>query len=263
MARANRHYLPGYVWHLTHRCHKKEFLLKFARDRRLWVKWLFEARKRYGIRVLNYIVTSNHIHLLVQDGDKSSTIPKTMQLIAGRVGQEYNKRKQRKGAFWEDRYHATAVENDSHLVQCMVYIDMNMVRAGVVRHPGEWTFGGYGEIMKPRRRYSVIDHEGLMNLLDVKDQNDLQRMYKDWIDEAIQKRNQLRESRWTESVAVGSEAFVLDTKEKLGLKGKGRKVVEQEDAFELREGFVSYSSNFTHENAVLSEKNTYYWDVNY
>ncbi|HEB35152.1 MAG TPA: transposase, partial [Candidatus Aminicenantes bacterium] len=28
MARAKRHYLPGHVWHLTHRCHKKEFLLK-------------------------------------------------------------------------------------------------------------------------------------------------------------------------------------------------------------------------------------------
>ncbi len=33
MPRANRHYIPGYIWHLTHRCHKKEFLLKFARDR--------------------------------------------------------------------------------------------------------------------------------------------------------------------------------------------------------------------------------------
>ena len=29
MPRANRHYIPGYVWHITHRCHKKEFLLKF------------------------------------------------------------------------------------------------------------------------------------------------------------------------------------------------------------------------------------------
>ena len=35
MARANRHYLPGnHIWHITHRCHKREFLLKFAKDRR-------------------------------------------------------------------------------------------------------------------------------------------------------------------------------------------------------------------------------------
>ena len=29
MARAHRHFIPGLVWHLTHRCHKREFLLKF------------------------------------------------------------------------------------------------------------------------------------------------------------------------------------------------------------------------------------------
>ena len=50
MARVKRHYLPGHVWHITHRCHKKEFLLKFARDRCQWLQWLFEAKKRYGIR---------------------------------------------------------------------------------------------------------------------------------------------------------------------------------------------------------------------
>jgi putative transposase len=55
MPRANRHYIPGCVWHITHRCHKKEFLLKFARDRRRYLQWLFEAKKRYGLSVLNYI----------------------------------------------------------------------------------------------------------------------------------------------------------------------------------------------------------------
>jgi len=33
MPRANRHFLPDHVWHITHRCHQKKFLLKFARDR--------------------------------------------------------------------------------------------------------------------------------------------------------------------------------------------------------------------------------------
>lgn len=103
MPRANRHYLPGHVWHLTHRCHKSEFLLKFGRDRTRWVSWLFEARKRYGLSILNYVVTSNHIHLLVLSGKNHLAIPRTMQLLAGRTGQEFNSRKERKGAFWEDR----------------------------------------------------------------------------------------------------------------------------------------------------------------
>jgi putative transposase len=69
-----------------------------------------------------------------------------MQLIAGRTAQEYNNRKQRKGAFWEDRYHATAVGAGGHLARCLVYIDLNRVRAGVVDYPVNWKHSGYQEI---------------------------------------------------------------------------------------------------------------------
>ena len=134
MARANRHHIQGQVWHITHRCHKKEFLLKFAKERRRWLCWLFEAKKRFGLRVLNYLATSNHIHLLVVNS-APNVIAKCLQLVAGSTAQEFNKRKQRKGAFWEDRYHATAVERNDHLIRCLVYIDLYMVRAGVAASP--------------------------------------------------------------------------------------------------------------------------------
>jgi len=165
MARANRHYIPGCAWHITHRCHKKEFLLKFSRDRLRWVQWLYAARKRYGLVILNYTVTSNHIHLLVVDTDQN-VIPQSMQLIAGRTAQEYNQRKNRKGAFWEDRYHATAVQTDRHLLSCMIYIDLNMVRAGVIKHPSEWKTGGYNEVIHPPERYARIDQIRLQICLD-------------------------------------------------------------------------------------------------
>ena len=71
MARAKRHYIAGHIRHITHRCHKREFLLKFSKDRRRYLQWLWEAKKRYGLVILNYMVTSNHIHLLVaDDGDR-------------------------------------------------------------------------------------------------------------------------------------------------------------------------------------------------
>jgi putative transposase len=115
MARANRHYIPGFVWHITHRCHKREFLLRFRKDRHRWMQWLYQARKRYGLEILNYIVTSNHIHLLVKDTEGLGSIPRSIQLVAGRTGQEYNQRKRRQGAFWEDRYHAVAIESGEHV----------------------------------------------------------------------------------------------------------------------------------------------------
>jgi putative transposase len=74
------------------------------------LQWVYEAKKRFGVWILNYSVTSNHIHLILKDGKGRDAISRTMQWVGGRTGQEYNQRKNRKGAFWEDRYHATAVE---------------------------------------------------------------------------------------------------------------------------------------------------------
>ena len=45
MPRNNRGFLPDHVWHIDHRCDKKEFLLKFARGRWRWLHRLMEARK--------------------------------------------------------------------------------------------------------------------------------------------------------------------------------------------------------------------------
>ena len=98
MPRANRYFLPGHVWHLTHRCHERDFLFKFARDRNRYLRWLYEARKRFGLCILNYVVTSNHVHLLVKDTDEG-VIARSMQLAAGRTAQDYNRRKARLGAF--------------------------------------------------------------------------------------------------------------------------------------------------------------------
>ncbi len=109
------------------------------------------SKKTLWLSILNYTVTSNHVHLLVLDDHGKDVIPQSVKLVAGRTGQEYNLRKSRKGAFWEDRYHATAVESEQHLLRCLVYIDLNMVRTSVVSHPSEWLFVGNNEIQKPRR----------------------------------------------------------------------------------------------------------------
>lgn len=258
MARANRHYIPGCVWHITHRCHKQEFLLKFAKERKRYLHWLFEAKKRFGLKVLDYMVTSNHIHLLVQD-DKKDVIAQSMQLVAGRTGQEYNKRKQRKGAFWEDRYHATAVESGRHLYQCLAYIDMNMVRAGVVQHPREWEFGGYNEIQDPPKRYTIIDQGRLAALCGIGSTDGLQEAHREWVDKVLDDQQQRRESFWSESIAVGSTQFIDNTKERLGHRGHGRSTQELTERHTLREPESSYHSPCTSKKSLLRPGNMYLW----
>lgn len=205
MPRANRIALPGHVWHITHRCHKQEFLLRFARDRRRWRHWLYVARCRYKLCVLNYIVTSNHVHLLVRDRGRCE-IQKSMQLVSGRTAQEYNRRKNRHGAFWEDRYHATAVQTGGHLMRCLTYIDLNMVRAGVVRHPREWQCAGYYELCNPPQRRLVIDTQELYELTGVTSLGDARLARDEAIDCDLD--DSVRDPAWTSAPAVGDPQFL-------------------------------------------------------
>ena len=171
------------------------------------MSWFYEAKKPFGLRVLNYMVTSNHIHLLVIDSG-NYVIPKSMQLIAGRTAQAFNKRKSRKGAFWEDRYHATAIEQGEHLMRCLVYIDLNMVRAGVVKHPSEWKMSGYNEIQSPPDRYALLDQKGLLELCEIKDIEQLKEEHRQWIEESLREEESRREAHWSESIAIGSKGFI-------------------------------------------------------
>jgi putative transposase len=198
------------------------------------MRWLFEARKRYGLSVLNYVATSNHIHLLALDRGRE-TISKSMQLVSGRTAQAFNLRKKRKGAFWEDRYHATAVETNHHLVACLTYIDLNMVRAGVVAHPSGWEVGGYAEMLAGGESISITDYGALMGLLSIDSIVTLRELREKWVAEALARAEMGREGKWTESVAVGSEDFVGRIRTKLGLRAKGRRVSGMEGDYTLRE----------------------------
>jgi putative transposase len=189
------------------------------------------------------MVTSNHIHLLAFDTGGRNVIPDTIKLVAGRTAQEYNVRKNRRGAFWEDRYHATAVEKNRYLRQCITYIDMNMVRAAVVEHPNQWEFCGYNEIQNPRKRKGIIDYDRLMDLLGFANYDELKDAQRKWVDSVIQAENSDKQNKWTQSLAVGSKTFVETIKTSLGYRAKGRKVVCADDAFELREVTAPYSKN--------------------
>jgi REP-associated tyrosine transposase len=246
MPRASRYWLPGHVWHLTHRCHRRQFLLRFGRDRRLWIRWLYEARLRHGLCVLDYAVTSNHVHLVVCDRGRGE-VAASMQLLEGCTGQAYNRRKHRVGAFWQDRYHATAVESGEHLARCVVYVDLNMVRAGVVAQPHEWAAGGYHEIQGQRQRYRIVDRVALAEVLEV-DVGKLAEVHRGWVDEAL--RGPLtRQAEWSESVAVGGRPFAEQVLRDLGGRARDRRVETVGGAYVVREPPPAYASHFGPENA--------------
>ena len=214
MPRALRHFLSGHVWHITHRCHDRKFYLEQALYRKLWLDWLYEAKIRYNIPILNFTVTSNHIHLLVSSPKDMESIPRAIQLVAGRTAQVYNKNHHRSGAFWEKRYAATAVESGEHLARCMLYIDFNMVRAKVVNHPKEWKHCGYHEIINPKSRNQLLDRKKLAKKLDINEEV-LTRQYERWIKEGLDKGNLTRDAVWSSNIAAGSIEYMEKIKRRL------------------------------------------------
>jgi putative transposase len=76
-----------------------------------------------------------------------------------------------------------------------------------------------------------------------------------WIDSVIQSENNNREAKWSQSIAVGSEAYINKIKEALDFRARGRKIRQAGDAFELRETLKPYGSD-----DFFEADNTLLWD---
>lgn len=204
--------------------------------------------------VLNYVVTSNHIHLIVKDDSDHKIIPQAVGLIAGRIAQEYNRRKHRKGAFWEDRYHSIAIETGEHLLRCLVYIDLNMVRTGIVDHPSKWPHGGYNEIQIPRRKNIIIAYERPRELAGFKDFGSFASAHLKWVQSAWKTLMPNGQAGGRKVLPWGAVSLSNALKTPWGLMAKGRSIQPTEGAFELREAQSAYNSIFDPKNSDIDPK---------
>lgn len=227
--------IAGQVWLITQRCHQRQFLLQDEVDRRRWLYWLYQAKRRYGLSVLNYVVTSNHVHLLVQD-DVGHTIDACMRMINSRTTSEFNRHQGRRGVFWARRYQRTAVQTNAHLARCMTYIDMNMVRAGEVDHPEQWRCGGYYESRRPQRRGGRIDHANVRRLLQFSSDRALLSARNQWISSKLAHSDLCREPYWSDSFAVGDLGFALKMKRALAYAHPGGRAQREQGCFAVRQG---------------------------
>jgi len=98
-----------------------------------------------------------------------------------------------------------------------------------------------------------------MELVGIGEGGELSGTHKGWVDEILRSGKITRESKWTESVAVGGKHFIGKVREELGIRAAGRDIIENGISQELREPGVSYSYDFGFENSTLSSENTYFW----
>jgi putative transposase len=170
-----------------------------------------------------------------------------MQKLEGEFAESYNLRKGRSGAFWSDRFHCTMVESGEHAWNCMKYIDLNMVRAGVVAHPEEWRWCGYDELAGIRRRYRLIDLDWISTCFEGTILDGFSAQYRASIDVAVQEGRLTRDPIWTESIAVGSEEFVRSVSDEIRNRVR-LEINEANGIWTVREPLASY-------NAFLHTKN--------
>ncbi len=128
------------------------------------------------------------------------------------------------------------------MAKCLVYVDLNMVRAGVVDHPSQWRWAGYHEIQQPRERYRIVDRTALCELLGV-DESRLARAHREWIESKVRQGNLEREPLWSEAVAVGRRSFVEQVQEELGARARYRQIDDVDGMSVLRDSAGAYGCN--------------------
>src|SRR6185436_12543072 len=93
------------------------------------------------------------------------------------------------------------------LTRCLVYGDLNMVRCRVVKHPRDWPWCGYPELMGLKRRHRILDVPKLLELTACRDLEQFRKNYDFLVADRIAKDQMAREPFWTESLAINSRRF--------------------------------------------------------
>ena len=142
MPRKPRFYMPGVPVHVVQRGNNRAAIFFDESDYTEYLGWLKESLARYGCRLHAYVLMTNHVHLLVSPDEKDS-ISKMMQYVGRRYVPYINQKYNRSGTLWEGRYKSNLIQEELYLLACMRYIELNPVRANMVRNASEYRWSSY------------------------------------------------------------------------------------------------------------------------
>lgn len=142
MARLARLTVPGHVHHVIQRGNNRQAIVADDEDRRFLLQLLDAHARSLGVAVHAYVLMDNHFHLLATPRDESG-LPKLMQAVGRRYVRHFNERQARTGTLWEGRYRSTLLQAERYLLPCMVYMDLNPVRAGMAATPADYPWSSH------------------------------------------------------------------------------------------------------------------------
>ena len=140
-------------------------------DRRYFVSVLGECKEVSGFKLHAFCLMSNHVHLLIEPAEESLEI--IFKRLGSRYAVWYNRKYQRVGHLFQDRFRSENVETDTYYKTVLRYILQNPMKAGIETRPGSYRWSSY--LAYERKKGSLTDtsyaeelfgsHEALMGFL--------------------------------------------------------------------------------------------------
>jgi putative transposase len=140
--RLGRYFLADQPLHVIQRGNDRQAVFFSDDDREAYLAWLLAASRKHGCLIHAYVLMTNHVHLLATPA-LSHSLPRTMQSLGRRYVRYLNDAHRRTGTLWEGRYRAAPIDSDCYLMLCARYIELNPVRAHMVRHPRDYRWSSY------------------------------------------------------------------------------------------------------------------------
>lgn len=157
MPRQPRFVVPEVALHVRHRGNNGQDCFHVDGDRLVYLANLRQlcAKTRCGLHA--FCLMTNHVHLLLTAPDAAS-LANLMRDLGQRYVQYFNRRHGRSGTLWEGRYRSCLVDSARYVLGCYRYIEMNPVRAGMVRSPSDYRWSSYAANTGQLSSTMVVPH---------------------------------------------------------------------------------------------------------
>lgn len=143
MPRQSRFILPGVAVHVTQRGNNRADCFRRDSDYMVYLLHLHELSEKLTCAVHAYCLMTNHVHLLLTPPTAAACMV-LMRNLGQRYVQYFNKTHARTGTLWEGRYHSCVVQSSRYVLACHRYVELNPVRAGMVRDPRAYAWSSHG-----------------------------------------------------------------------------------------------------------------------
>jgi REP element-mobilizing transposase RayT len=154
MGRPLRIEYPGAIYHVTSRGDRQEPIFRADADRQLLLAIVDQAMDRLDAELFAYCLMGNHYHFVLRT--RQANLSRLMRHVNGEYTRAFNKRHQVVGHVFQGRYHSVLVDRDAYLIEVCRYVELNPVRAGLVRSPVEWSWCSYAAHVGAARGPKVL-----------------------------------------------------------------------------------------------------------